>query len=358
MAAIDKLLESVIVKGASDLHLSSLKTPKIRLHGKIITLNSEILDESLIYSMIKEIAPQFFIDQFNNKFDTDFAYSIADIHRFRINVFKDKNGIGAVLRHIPNDIPDFKDISLEKGASSLCELNKGLILVTGPTGSGKSTTLAAMINRINETRAFHIITIEDPIEFVYSSKRCLIHQRELHVHTKSYHDALRTVLRQDPDVILVGEMRDMETTRLAIESAETGHLVFATLHTNSAYSTITRIINQFGEEEQELIRVMLADNLRGVICQSLLQREDISGGGRIAAREIWLHTPAGANLIRENKIHQIPSVLESNQDIGMKSFNSSLSELVGKGIISSKNALFESFDQKDLESRLLKFGFK
>jgi len=260
-----------------------------------------------------------------------------------------------VFRHIPTKLPTFEQISLEEGAINLCSLHKGLVLVTGPTGSGKSTTLASMISHITQTTSGHIITVEDPIEFVYPVRRSLVHQRELHTHTHSFQDALRAILRQDPDIILVGEMRDPETTKMAIEAAETGHLVFATLHTNTAISTITRIIYQFGEEEQELIRSMLAENLKGVICQTLLKRED-SKGGRVAAREIMVYTVGGANLIRENKLAQLQSVMDGGQDLGMQSLNSSLTELVGKEIISPETAWRYSQDRTDLEGRLQRMG--
>jgi twitching motility protein PilT len=347
----------MIALNASDLHLRSGIAPRIRQHGVILTHHSAPLDFETVSAFLQEIMPPFYRDEFQNTFDTDFAYSLDNEFRFRVNVFKDLKGVGAVFRMVPNDLPTFEAILLEQSARELSELSKGLILVTGPTGSGKSTTLAAMIQHINRTRPYHIITIEDPIEFVYPAKRSLIHQRELHIHTRSYQAALRTALRQDPDVILVGEMRDIETTRLAIEAAETGHLVFATLHTNTAYSTISRIINQFQEDEQALIRVMLAENLKGVICQSLLKRED-NEEGRIAAREIWLHNVAGGNLIRENKIHQVPSLIEGSQEIGMLSLNASLTRLVSRGIISPHTAWFHSMDQKDLETRLARIGFE
>ena len=330
----------------------------MRLHGLITPLTSELMDDSKISRLIAQIISLYHQDKFSKTHDTDFAYSMPGKERFRVNVFLDKNGMGAVFRYIPTQLPTFEEVLLEQGARGLCELNRGLVLVTGPTGSGKSTTLAAMINSINKTRSYHIVTIEDPIEFIYPSEKCLVHQRELNLHTKSYEDALRTVLRQDPDVILVGEMRDLETTRLAIEASETGHLVFATLHTNTAYSTISRIINQFDEGEQELIRTMLADNLRGVICQNLLRRDDSEEGRRIAAREVWLHTVAGANLIRENKVYQIASVIEGSQDIGMISLNASLSLLVSKGIISPETAWHQSMDQKDLAGRLQRLGYR
>lgn len=357
LAEIDILLEQIISLGASDLHLCSNRKPMIRLHGLISPLNNTVYQDSQIFSLLSEIFTTYHLEKFHKNNDTDFAYSIKGNNRFRVNVFRDKTGMGAVFRHIPKDLPTFDQISLEDGAKNLCDLNRGLVLVTGPTGSGKSTTLASMINYINNTRQYHIVTIEDPIEFVYPPIKCLIHQRELNVHTKSFSDALRTVLRQDPDVILVGEMRDLETTRLAIEASETGHLVFATLHTNTAYSTISRIINQFDEGEQELIRTMLADNLKGVVCQNLLRREDVEGK-RIAAREIWLQSIAGANLIRENKLHQVQSVIDGSHDIGMFSLNASLASLVAKGIISADSAWQYSMDQKDLGGRLQRLGYK
>ncbi len=357
MPLIDPYLNEVVQKGASDLHINTARKPIIRLHGMMVPLTSETFSEETLSGMFQEIMPIHARSIFEKNKDTDFAYSHDQINRFRVNVFKDKGGIGAVFRHIPNKLPTFESIRLEQGGRNLCNLSKGLVLVTGPTGSGKSTTLASMINHINATKALHIITVEDPIEFVYPSNKCLIHQRELNTHTHSFTDALRAILRQDPDVILVGEMRDVETTRLAIEAAETGHLVFATLHTNTAYSTITRIINQFGEEEQELIRSMLADNLKGVICQTLLQRED-GKSGRVAAREIMLYTVGGANLIRENKLHQIQSILDSNLEMGMISLNTSLVNFVSQGLITAEQAITRSMDQKDLGGRLQRIGIK
>ena len=353
---IDTLLNEVIVKGASDLHLTSNSVPIIRLKGKIIKLNYDILKSEDILVLIKEIIPDFYLQEFKTTKDSDFAYSMKNSGRFRVNIFNDTEGVGAVFRHIPDTIPSFEEIDLNKNLQRICELSKGLILVTGPTGSGKTTTLATMINYIAKIRNYHIITIEDPIEFVYNSNRSLIHQRELNLHTKSYSNALRTALRQDPDVILIGEMRDLETTKLAIEASETGHLVFATLHTNTAYSTISRIINQFNEDEQELIRVMLADNLRGVICQNLLRCENEKG--RIAAREVWLHTVAGANIIRENKLHLIPSLLEGNRAIGMTSLNHSLIELIIQKTISVETAMEDTTEPIDLIERLAKLGIK
>ncbi|MBN2145135.1 MAG: PilT/PilU family type 4a pilus ATPase [Candidatus Aureabacteria bacterium] len=356
MAGIDSFLEEVVVKNASDLHLSSGRVPMMRLHGIMAPFRPEKLSSPQIMDWLNEIMTPFSRSLYENTFDVDFAYSTSkEKYRFRVNMFKDKEGPGVVFRHIPSKLPSFEDISLEEGARHLCDLNRGLVLVTGPTGSGKSTTIASMIHYINQTRPYHIITIEDPIEFIHDSNRCLIHQRELHTHTHSFQDALRASLRQDPNVILVGEMRDIVTTRLAIEAAETGHLVFGTLHTNTAYSTISRVINQFGEEEQELIRAMLSDNLKGVVCQTLLARTD-EKGGRIAAREILLHTVAGSNLIRENKLHQVPSLLDSNQDIGMISLNASLSNLISQGCVSPEAAWYTTMDQKDLMNRFNRLG--
>lgn len=322
----------------------------------MMELSPQKWSDSEIRGFLQPITPSYIWEQYQKFYDADFAYSLEGCYRFRVNLFRDSQGAGAVFRFIPKELPSFDQITLEEGAKTLCELNRGLVLVTGPTGSGKSTTLAAMIQYLNRTKAYHIITIEDPIEFVYPSRKSLIHQRELHKHTGSYQEALSYALRQDPDVILVGEMRDLETTRLAIEASETGHLVFATLHTNTAYSTISRIINQFGEEEQELIRIMLADNLKGVVCQNLLRREDRDG--RIAAREVWLYSTAGANLIRENKLQQIPSIIDGNQEIGMVSLNASLASLVGKRIIAPETAWQCSMDQKDLSGRLQRIGYR
>lgn len=353
---IDELLNETVSKGASDLHLSSKRVPMVRLHGEMHQLEKGSLSSAELEKHLQQIMTPFSQENFHSDNDADFSYLNDKKHRFRVNVFRDYKGIGAVFRYIPTELPDFDVIKLEEGAKGLCHLNKGLVLVTGPTGSGKSTTLASIINWVNRNREDHIVTIEDPIEFVYPNARCLIHQRELNTHTPSFKSALRAVLRQDPDVILIGELRDLETTRLAIEAAETGHLVFGTLHTNTAYSTISRIVNQFGEEEQELIRTMLADNLKGVVCQTLLQKPD--GKGRVAAREIMLHTVAGANLIRENKFHQIQSVIDSNIEMGMISMNASLSKLVSEKVVSPDQAIAKTSDKKDLAGRLTRFGIE
>jgi len=344
-----------VARNASDLHLRSNKPPMVRIQGAITPLNEKILSKEDLFSNLKNITPLYYWNEFENKNDTDFAFSTTT-NRFRVNLFKDVNGIGAVFRHISNNLPTFESINAENSILKICEMKTGLVIVSGPTGCGKSTTLAAMINYINKTKPYHIITIEDPIEFRYNSEKSLIHQRELNIHTNDYHTAIRNVLREDPDVILIGEMRDPATIRLAIEAAETGHLVFSTLHTNSAFSTISRIINVFREGEQELIKVMLAENLKGVICQSLILREDTAQKQRIAAREIWLNTSAGANLIRENKIHQIQSILESSQDQGMFSMNASLINLVTEKIISPDSGWSYALDKKDFENRLQNQG--
>lgn len=356
MAEVDLYLEKVVELKGSDLHICAGRQPNLRIHGVMQPLpGSDLLSEDHIESVMQQIIPACYYKTYEVQGDADFAYSTPRGERFRVNVFRDMQGLGAVFRHIPSDLPDFDLIRLEDSARSLCSLNRGLVLVTGPTGSGKSTTLASMISKLCSSYSYHIVTIEDPVEFVYKSHSSLVHQRELMLHTKSYSEALKNVLRQDPDVILVGEMRDAETTRLAIEAAETGHLVFATLHTNSAYSTVSRIVNQFNEGEQELIRVMLAENLRGVICQVLLPRED-GIDGRIAAREIMLYSVAGANLIRENKVHQIPSLIEGSREQGMISMNHSLASLVQDRMISAETAWVHSMDQKDLASRLERMG--
>ncbi|HWZ26973.1 MAG TPA: PilT/PilU family type 4a pilus ATPase, partial [Gemmatimonadales bacterium] len=287
--------------------------------------------------------------------DTDFAYELSGTARFRCNVFADRNGIGAVFRLIPSKILSFKDLSLPDTIKKLCFLQKGLVLVTGPTGSGKSTTLAALIDFINEHRTDHIITIEDPIEFVHENKQCLITQRQVHVHTESFKSALRAALREDPDIVLVGEMRDLETIAIALETAETGHLVFGTLHTTTAPSTVDRIIDQFPADRQAQIRIMLSESLKGVIAQTLCKK---IGGGRVAAREILLTTPAISNLIREGKTFQIPSIIQTSKKLGMITLNDALLELVEKKQVEPDEAYMKAVEKTGFAAQLKSKGFK
>jgi twitching motility protein PilT len=306
-----------------------------------------VLSAERIQRVLLPIVPPRNRQEFSDCHDSDFAYDLPGKARFRANIFVDLHGMGAVFRVIPSKILSVEDLRLPSELLSLCELPKGLVLVTGPTGSGKSTTLAALIDYINRHRSAHIITIEDPIEFVHPNKKCLINQRQVGEHTSSFKKALRAALREDPDIVLLGEMRDLETIAIALETAETGHLVFGTLHTSSAPSTIDRIIDQYPPEQQNQIRVMLSNSLRGVICQMLCKKQ---GGGRVAALEVMLGVPAIANLIREAKVFQIPSVMQTGRKVGMCMMNDNLLRLVRDGIVSPEEALSKSNDKNSLLS--------
>jgi twitching motility protein PilT len=299
--------------------------------------------------MCEEIAPAVNRKEFREDSDTDLAYEIPGVARFRVNLFRDRRGVGAVFRQIPHQVMTFDQLGLPECVKSLCMLSKGLVLVTGPTGSGKSTTLAAMVEYVNRTRSDHIITIEDPIEFVHENKRCLVHQREVYHHTGSFRRALRAALREDPDVVLVGELRDLETMAIAIETAETGHLVFGTLHTASAVSTVDRLIDQFPADRQAQIRVMLSESLKGVIAQVLVKR---NGGGRVAAYEILLGVPGVSNLIREGKTFQIPTIMQTGRRLGMRTMNDSLADLVRSGQVDAQEALAKTIDKDSLRTLL------
>ncbi|MCU0294025.1 MAG: type IV pilus twitching motility protein PilT [Thermoanaerobaculaceae bacterium] len=348
------MLRTLVQAGGSDLHLSAGCQPLMRLHGDMMALPgfSRVLSSEHVLLMCDEIAPGANRGEFREDNDTDFAYEIAGLARFRVNMFRDRRGVGVVLRVIPSQIMSFQDLGLPESTKALCMLNKGLVLVTGPTGSGKSTTLATMIDYVNANRSDHIITIEDPIEFVHENKRCLVNQREVYGHTESFKRALRAALREDPDVVLVGELRDLETMAIAIETAETGHLVFGTLHTNTAVSSVDRMIDQFPPDRQEQIRVMLAESLKAVIAQLLLKKV---GGGRVAAYEILLGIPAVSNLIREGKSHQIPTIMQTSKRLGMRQMTDALAELVKKGLIDQDEALSKAVD-KDALRNLLKVG--
>ena len=336
---------------ASDLHLSATTAPLVRKDGEMRPLHegAGTLTSEMILRMLTEIMPAINRAEFEARHDTDFAYEIAGLARFRANMFKDRHGAGAVFRVIPAEILTAEQLGLSPHVLNLCQLKKGLVLVTGPTGSGKSTTLCAMIDHINKTRADHIITIEDPIEFVHHNQKCLINQREVHTHTRSFKDALRAALREDPDVILVGELRDLETIAIAIETAETGHLVFGTLHTSTAASTIDRVIDQFPADRQSQIRVMLSESLRGVIAQTLCRK---IGGGRVAALEVLLTNGAISNLIREGKTFQIPSMMQVGRAQGMIALNDALADLVKKGLITAEEALTRSMDKNAMTTLL------
>jgi twitching motility protein PilT len=336
MAQIDQFLRLMVQQKGSDLHLTVGTPPIIRQHGELTRIKFRELTPADMQGLMYEIMTPVQRAQFEERNDTDFAYEIADIARFRVNVFRQRKGIGAVLRAIPTKVLTADELKLPEGVRRFCKLTKGLVLVTGPTGSGKSTTLAAMIDLINETKPDHILTIEDPIEFVHQNKRGLVNQREVGNHTNSFAAALRAALREDPDVILVGEMRDLETIALGITAAETGHLVFGTLHTSSAAKTVDRIINAFPADEQEQIRAMLGESLRGVIAQQLLRKAD--GAGRVAALEVMVGTPAVGNMIREGKTHQIPSMIQTGKKDGMQMMDQAILDFLMRNVITADEA--------------------
>lgn len=348
--SIPKILRQITAAGASDLHLSSNQPARMRLHGalKIVDQYRSPTAEEL-QRLLVEITPERSRKELEASWDTDFAYEIDDCARYRVNLFRDNSGVGAVFRTVPKIIPSVQDIGLSKEICALSQLSKGLVLVTGPTGSGKSTTLAALVDLVNRIRNDHIVTIEDPIEFVHRSRRCLVHQREVGVHTRSFKAALRAALREDPDVVLVGEMRDLETISIALETAETGHLVFGTLHTTTAVSTVDRIVDQFPSGQQEQIRMMLADSLKAVVSQVLLPR---LGAGRVAARETLLVNQPVAHLIREGKTHQLASVMQTSKASGMQLLNDSLMNLVRNGVVDPREAYLKSVDRADMLKRL------
>ena len=345
-AEIDRLLKQLVESKGSDLHMSIGAPPMIRKDGEMQQLPSQaVLTGESMERMIMPIVPDRNRDEFARTHDSDFAYELPGICRFRANLFVDLKGMGAVFRVIPSKILSVDELGIPKEVLSLCHLPKGLVLVTGPTGSGKSTTLAALIDYINRTRSDHIITIEDPVEFVHPNKKCLINQRQVGEHTDSFKKALRAALREDPDIVLLGEMRDLETIAIALETAETGHLVFGTLHTSSAPATIDRIIDQYPPEQQAQIRVMLANSLKGVMAQMLCKK---IGGGRAAAWEIMFGIPSISNLIREQKIFQIPSIMQTGRKLGMALMNDSLFKLVKDGIVAPEEALAKANDKPGL----------
>jgi len=350
-ARMDALFQKMAQVGASDLHMSVSMPPMIRHDGKMQRLETSegALTAESMRELLTSIMPSKNQEEFAKRNDTDFAYEIPSLARFRANIFADRKGMGGVFRIIPTKILTAEQLGLSPAIMNLCELSKGLVVVTGPTGSGKSTTLCAMIDHINKQREDHIITIEDPIEFTHENQRCLVNQREVHNHTDSFKDALRAALREDPDILLVGEMRDLETVSIAIETAETGHLVFGTLHTTTACSTVDRIIDQFPADRQQQIRVMLSESLKGVISQTLLPKK---GGGRVAALEILIVTPAISNLIREGKTFQIPSAMQTGKQLGMVVLNDALLNLVMKGFVEPRDAYIKAVDKPAFESLL------
>lgn len=332
---ITELLAFAVKNKASDLHLSSGLPPMIRVDGDVRRINLPALSHKEAYQLIYDIMTDKQRQDFEENLETDFSFEIPNLSRFRVNAFNQNRGAGAVFRTIPSNILSLEQLGLGAIFQKICDYPRGLVLVTGPTGSGKSTTLAAMLDYINQTRFDHILTIEDPIEFVHQSQKCLINQREVHRDTYSFNNALRSALREDPDIILVGEMRDLETIRLALSAAETGHLVFGTLHTTSAAKTIDRIVDAFPAEEKDMVRSMLSESLQAVISQVLLKK---NGGGRVAAHEIMLGIPSIRNLIRENKIAQMYSAIQTNAGLGMTTLDQSLKGLVQKHIISKEDA--------------------
>jgi twitching motility protein PilT len=345
-AAMEELFMIMVEMKASDIHISVGSPPLVRHDGEIKPLPGRpVLTAEDTERILWPIAPERNREEFKRRHDTDFAYEIKGVARFRCNFFMDRKGMGGVFRVIPSKIITAEDMGLSREILQLCHLPKGLVLVTGPTGSGKSTTLCAMIDYVNRNRTDHIITIEDPLEFVHENKKCLINQRQIGEHTDSFKDALRAALREDPDIVLVGEMRDLETVAIAIETAETGHLVFGTLHTSSAPSTVDRIIDQFPADRQGQIRVMLAESLKGVISQMLCKK---IGGGRVPVLEVLIGIPSVSNLIREAKIFQIPSIMQTGKKYGMCLMNESFTDLVKRKIVEPPEAYAKAVDKAGL----------
>ncbi|MCA9574010.1 MAG: type IV pilus twitching motility protein PilT [Sandaracinaceae bacterium] len=352
---INRLLRLMKMVNASDLHLSANVVAMVRKDGEIHPLERrEAYSSDEIAAMIAEIMPERSRIEFDETNDADFAHNIPGLCRFRANVFRDRHGVGAVFRQIPFELLSVEQIGVPPKVLDLCWLTKGLVVVTGPTGSGKSTTLSTLIDFINMNRADHIITIEDPIEFVHPNKRCLVNQREIGEHTTGFKRALRAALREDPDIVLVGEMRDLETIAIAIETAETGHLVFGTLHTTSAASTVDRIIDQFPADQQEQIRIMLSESFRGCIAQVLCKKK---GGGRIAAYEVLIGNSAVANLIREGKTVQLKSVMQTGRNLGMQTMNDHLLQHVKNDLVTPEEAYMKSNDKQLMKSLLAAEGF-
>src|SRR5438876_305331 len=353
--ALGELLRQLVHTKSSDLHLRVGEPPIFRTHGEMKRQAGQRVPAEQLELMLLAVMPERNRADWRETGDADFAYEIAGLARFRVNAGRDRKGPVAVFRVIPAQVLTVEELGIAKEVQQLCYLTKGLVLVTGPTGSGKSTTLCALVDLVNRMRSDHIITIEDPIEFVHENKKCLITQRQVGVHTESLKSALRAALREDPDNILVGEMRDLETVAIALDTAEAGHLVFGTLHTTTAASTVDRIIDQFPADRQAQTRVMLSESLKGVISQTLCKR---LGGGRVAAREVLLTTPAIANLIREGKTFQIPSIMQTNRKIGMVTLNDALVELVEAGSIDPREAFVKSVEKAGLLASLKAKGFK
>jgi len=354
---LDALLRRMVQARASDLHLKAGRAPMVRIDGQIGPLpgGDGPLGPAVLEGWLRELMPERLRAEFSETSDADFAHELPGLARFRCNVFRDIAGVGAVFRQIPSRVVPASELGLPPSVLEFCRLTKGLVVVTGPTGSGKSTTLAAMIDWINENRRDHIITIEDPVEFVHADKRCHVNQREVGTHTRGFKAALRAALREDPDVVLVGELRDLETTAMAIETAETGHLVFATLHTNTAASTVDRIIDQFPAGQQAQIRAMLAESLKGVVSQTLLRRPT---GGRVAALEVLVVTHAVANLIRDAKSYQIPALMQTGKAHGNQLMSEALLELVRAGTVEAREAYDKSLNKREFGLLLTRSGIR
>lgn len=332
---ITELLAFSAKQGASDLHLSAGLPPMIRVDGDVRRINLPPLEHKQVHALIYDIMNDKQRKDFEEFLETDFSFEVPGVARFRVNAFNQNRGAGAVFRTIPSKVLTMEELGMGEVFKRVSDVPRGLVLVTGPTGSGKSTTLAAMLDYLNNTKYHHILTIEDPIEFVHESKKCLVNQREVHRDTLGFSEALRSALREDPDIILVGEMRDLETIRLALTAAETGHLVFGTLHTTSAVKTIDRVVDVFPAEEKAMVRSMLSESLQSVISQTLIKK---IGGGRVAAHEIMIGTPAIRNLIREDKVAQMYSAIQTGGSLGMQTLDMCLKGLVAKGLISRENA--------------------
>ncbi|MGE5153842.1 MAG: type IV pilus twitching motility protein PilT [Bdellovibrio bacteriovorus] len=341
---IAELLAFSVKNNASDLHLSAGLPPMIRVDGDMRRINVPPLEHRTVHSLVYDIMNDKQRKDYEEFLETDFSFEIPGVARFRVNAFNQKRGAAAVFRTIPSKVLTLEDLKAPAIFKDIVDVPRGLVLVTGPTGSGKSTTLAAMVDHLNDNQYAHILTIEDPIEFVHTSKKCLVNQREVHRDTLGFSEALRSALREDPDIILVGEMRDLETIRLALTAAETGHLVFGTLHTTSAAKTIDRIIDVFPAAEKDMVRTMLSESLRSVIAQTLLKK---TGGGRIAAHEIMIGTPAIRNLIREAKVAQMYSAIQTGQAHGMQTLDQNLKELMQKGLIARKDARAKAQNKDD-----------
>ncbi len=342
---IGELLAFGAKNGSSDLHLSAGVPPMIRVDGDMRKINVPVLEHSEVHDMVYDIMNDKQRKDYEEFLECDFSFEIPGLARFRVNAFNQNRGAGAVFRTIPSEILSLEQLGAPKIFEELADIPRGVVLVTGPTGSGKSTTLAAMVDHKNNNEYGHILTVEDPIEFVHVTKKCLINQREVHRDTLGFNEALRSALREDPDVILVGEMRDLETIRLALSAAETGHLVFGTLHTSSAAKTIDRVVDVFPAAEKDMIRAMLSESLKAVISQTLLKK---TGGGRVAAHEIMIGTPAIRNLIRENKIAQMYSAIQTGQAFGMKTLDQDLNELVKKKVVSREEAMSKAANKDNI----------